>query len=314
MAEPAPKESTKKISASNDAPPSSSDLLIVNDQIKGRRSRELIIGLCGPIGSGIHGVNLQLQRVLKDEGYDVVEIRVSQLIENYISQVMPDVTIDSKNRSDRYECLMDAGNRLREKFGPGICANLAISEIALSREQSASGETANNSLEGSKKEGLKKRAYIIDQLKHPAEFSALKSVYNNVFYLIGVLCDEQRRETSLTTEGIDKSQSHKLIVRDRKDNIDHGQQLEKTLYNADFYINNTDPNSSSVASHITRFLKLIHGGRSVTPTKKEIGMYAAYSASMQSACLSRQVGASILDTDGNVLSTGRNDVWGWSLF
>ncbi len=212
MAEPAPKENSKRISASNDALSSSSELLIINDQIKGRRSRELVIGLCGPIGSGIHGVNLQLQRVLKDEGYEVVEIRVSQLIECYIRKLRLDLTIDHKNRAERYEYLMDAGNRLREEFGPGICANLAISEVALNREQFASGDVSNSSLETSKKEGLKKRAYIIDQLKHPAEFSALKSVYNNIFYLVGVLCDEQRRETSLTTEGIEKSRSHELIV------------------------------------------------------------------------------------------------------
>lgn len=126
--------------------------------------------------------------------------------------------------------------------------------------------------------------------------------------MIGVLCDEQRRELSLTKEGIDKGRAHDLIVRDKKDNIGHGQQLEKTLYNADFYINNSDPNSSSVAALITRFLKLIHGGRSVTPTTQEIGMYSAYSASMQSACLSRQVGAAILDASGTLMATGRNDV------
>lgn len=37
-------------------------------------------------------------------------------------------------------------------------------------------------------------------------------------------------------------------------------------------------------------------------------MYAAYSASLRSACLSRQVGAAIADDEGNVLSTGCNDV------
>ncbi len=37
-------------------------------------------------------------------------------------------------------------------------------------------------------------------------------------------------------------------------------------------------------------------------------MFAAYTASLRSACLSRQVGAAITDTHGNILSTGCNDV------
>ena len=37
-------------------------------------------------------------------------------------------------------------------------------------------------------------------------------------------------------------------------------------------------------------------------------MYAAFGAAFRSACLSRQVGAAILDAEGNLLSTGTNDV------
>ena len=37
-------------------------------------------------------------------------------------------------------------------------------------------------------------------------------------------------------------------------------------------------------------------------------MYAAFSASLQSACLSRQVGAALFDDEGNLLAIGKNDV------
>lgn len=43
-------------------------------------------------------------------------------------------------------------------------------------------------------------------------------------------------------------------------------------------------------------------------TTDESGMYAAYSASLKSACLSRQVGAAIVNKEGNVISLGWNDV------
>ncbi|WP_148863923.1 anti-phage dCTP deaminase [Marinobacter fonticola] len=307
MADPAKKQESPRV-ASNDNSESSSDLNQVNAKIKGRQSRELVIGLCGPIGSGIHSVGTQLQRVLKDEGYEVFEIRLSRHIEEFCNKAATNIVVDSTNRAHRYRTLMDAGDKLRENFGGHICANIAIAEIALLREELAKGESGNKTIGESKEAGLNKRAYIIDQLKHPDEVRALKGVYKNIFYLIGVLCDEQRRETSLTTEGIDRAEAHTLIMRDKKDNFAHGQQLEKTLYDADFFINNTDPNSSSVAALFERFLKLVHGGRSVTPTQQEVGMYAAYSASMQSACLSRQVGAAILDDRGALLATGRNDV------
>ncbi|EJL9415066.1 hypothetical protein NM925_003112, partial [Vibrio cholerae] len=45
-----------------------------------------------------------------------------------------------------------------------------------------------------------------------------------------------------------------------------------------------------------------------TPSLNEKGMFYAFTASLQSACLSRQVGASILDKEGNIIATGRNDV------
>src|SRR5690554_1030168 len=169
MADPAEKK-PEPISASNDNFSKSSDVSTVNNQIKNRQSRELVFGLCGPIGSGIHGVSQQLQRVLKDEGYEVVEIRISKLIERYNERLIPSDVIDSKNREKRYESLMDAGNSLRKLYGPGICANLAISEISQSRDISSGGEPGNKSLDDAKKEGLKKKAYIVDQLKHPEEY------------------------------------------------------------------------------------------------------------------------------------------------
>ncbi|MEQ8627990.1 deaminase [Ekhidna sp.] len=46
----------------------------------------------------------------------------------------------------------------------------------------------------------------------------------------------------------------------------------------------------------------------VTPTKEETAMYLAAAAAGNSACLSRQVGASITDKNGEVIGIGWNDV------
>lgn len=98
------------------------------------------------------------------------------------------------------------------------------------------------------------------------------------------------------------------MSRDRSENIKHGQQLEKVLNDADFFIRDNHSNDKILSSKIDRFVKLIHGYNGVTPSSDEFGMYAAFSASLKSACLSRQVGASITNQKGDLLATGCNDV------
>ncbi len=95
--------------------------------------------------------------------------------------------------------------------------------------------------------------------------------------------------------------------RDRKD-VSHGQQVEKSLFNADYFIHNIHNQKQMLDKSVERFIKLVHGINGISPTIDEIGMHAAYSAALRSACLSRQVGAAILDNQGNIISTGCNDV------
>ncbi|MBN0401593.1 deoxycytidylate deaminase, partial [Pseudomonas aeruginosa] len=87
-----------------------------------------------------------------------------------------------------------------------------------------------------------------------------------------------------------------------------GQKLERTVQLADFFIRNNQDNISNLHNPCQRFVALVHGRNGITPTADESGMYAAYSASLKSAFLSRQVGAAIANKDGNVISLGWNDV------
>jgi deoxycytidylate deaminase len=104
------------------------------------------------------------------------------------------------------------------------------------------------------------------------------------------------------------TEAEELIQRDRAEADSMGQQLEKTLRLADFFVRYAHNNTSALKLPLERFASLIHGDNGLTPTSHEVGMYAAFSASLKSACLSRQVGAAITDDEGNVLSTGCNDV------
>ncbi|EKF9373056.1 hypothetical protein O1B80_003301, partial [Vibrio cholerae] len=128
------------------------------------------------------------------------------------------------------------------------------------------------------------------------------------FYYIGVIRSETERKRNLRDESIEKHEVDELIHLDRKSNGDIGQQTEKAILDADFYIRNTQSHYANLSEKIKRFISLIHGVNGITPSLNEKGMFYAFTASLQSACLSRQVGASILDKEGNIIATGRNDV------
>lgn len=119
---------------------------------------------------------------------------------------------------------------------------------------------------------------------------------------------QQLRLEQLRQEGMSPVAAQELVERDRNENIRHGQLLEKTVQKSDFFIRNALTTVGSLAKPCSRFVGLVHGQNGLTPTSDESGMYAAHSASLKSACLSRQVGASIADESGNILSVGWNDV------
>jgi deoxycytidylate deaminase len=96
------------------------------------------------------------------------------------------------------------------------------------------------------------------------------------------------------------------MERDEKQDEDYGQHFIDTLQHADFFINNDHPNIESIK--IDRFLDLILGVKIESPTKDEFAMYIAQSAALRSGCLSRQIGAAIINDEGEIISTGHNDV------
>jgi deoxycytidylate deaminase len=162
-------------------------------------------------------------------------------------------------------------------------------------------------------------AFIVDSLKHPEEERALRSVYVNGFYLVSVVChpDIRRRRLKMKFKGTHDGELDDFIVRDEAAKQEHGQQVRKTLHKGDFFVSNDadetgaqsgDLSEAPLADALERFVNIVLQIGVVRPTKQERGMYAAWAASLRSACLSRQVGAAILDKDGEVLSTGTNDV------
>lgn len=273
-----------------------------NEDLQGRQSQELIFGLSGPVGSGIQFVINTLEEELKARGYEVVHIKVSTLLESEATRqsVNPPAPNEGSDEFKRIWRLQDLGNGLRNKLGEDIGAQLAIRAISTDRTARHPGQDIREITPG-------RIAYIIDQLKHPREVELLKSVYGNLFYLLGVLSGYERRKGNLLPK-MSADFAERLIHRDRSESDKKGQQLDRTLKLADYFIRNSHHNTALLRAQVERLLGLIHGDNKLTPTRKEKGMYAAFSAALQSACLSRQVGAAIVDRDGNIIATGCNDV------
>lgn len=274
-----------------------------SEAITERESSELVIAFAGPIGCGIKTVRDQVESQLTESGYKVHIVKLSEYLKDCVVRGLVKIDGDlAEKGAERYIQMQDAGNSLR-KIQSDILAEYAIRQIAETR-----GTEAEQKQVGIKEFVPSRVAYLIDQVKHPDEVVLLRAVYGNLFYLFGVLSTSPRREARLKAEGIEPGRISELIERDRKQREKNGQQLDKALQLADFFVRNDHANIEGMENQTRRFMQLIHGVNGVTPTKEEYGMYVAYAAALRSGCLSRQVGASIMSAEGAIVATGRNDV------
>lgn len=271
------------------------------DSILSRRSQELILGLCGASGSGVRTLKDKLIKRLKRCHYHVEHIRISDLM---ISTQAPERAQELKSfeGSEHFIQLQDLGDSLRDKYGSMIASQMAIRNIRYIRDKLFE----QGKLEGTSGKTTSKVAYIIDQLKHPDEIKLLREVYRNNFYLIGLLRSLKERKSNLKKDSLNDHEIDEVINRDQRSAHKYGQQVEDTLHSSDYFIQNTD--DVWLNDSIVRFINLVHGANNLTPTRDETGMFNANSASLRSACLSRQVGAAIMDENHNLLATGCNDV------
>jgi|TARA_R100000479_G_scaffold68390_2_gene32628 deoxycytidylate deaminase len=256
---------------------------------------ELMIGLCGPIGTDINFVSKTLQQILEDTfDYKCIEIKLSDFIRKHYD-------IQSKVKSyNSYKKLIDSGNKLRNDFENDILSKIIIHEITKDRQAESKSD----------KELVKKKrvCYVINSIKHIDEYRLLKKVYQNIFYFIGVFSPLEVRKENLKLKGIENSDIENLIKIDSDQVEEHGQKVSKTFPNADYFLRIEDSHDKIVTDKLQRFLDLIFGTKIITPTYQENAMYMATSASANSACLSRQVGASITNINGDIISVGWNDV------
>jgi len=256
---------------------------------------ELVIGLVGAVGTDLDNVITTIKDRLSAFRYNTDEIRISKDIISLLRDT------NSSSSYERIEALMTEGNYLRK---------LSEDNAILSRIAAATIFSKRKTMEGGdewEKEPSSRKAYIISSLKHPEEVKMLREIYTSGFFLIGVYADEKRRkEFLINNKTMEEFQAEKLIERDSEELHSYGQHTRDTYELSDFFINYTG-NIDRVNKDLWRVLDLIFGSPYITPTFDEYAMFMAFSASLRSADLSRQVGA-VLTKNKNIISTGANDV------
>lgn len=256
---------------------------------------EIIIGLCGPIGTEISFITSRIETILKERfDYEVIIIKLSQLIANYSDPRLE----NTLSGYSRYSSLIEAGNLLRKKHDSSILAELAINEIAVKREENKISSEYES----------KRVCYIIDSIKNKEELNLFRLIYRDVFYFLGVYSPTDFRIKTLKDKGIKEEDIFRLIDRDSGEEVNYGQMVTDTFVESDFFLRIEDNSQLLIDPKINRLLNLLFNQEIVTPSPNETAMYLASSAAGNSACLSRQVGACITDSNGDVLSVGWNDV------
>lgn len=241
---------------------------------------EIIIGIVSPVGTEVSRVVTPLIDRLKQFGYCASEIKLSSLLN---AELVSD-------EYSRIKSLMSAGDHVRESTNNN--AILAYGAAKLISQQRIGSEP--------------KKAYIVNSLKHPEEVETLRKIYGQGFYLFGIHADKKRRLHYLTNDkGLSDDQAIELTNIDEDEKIQHGQRTRDTYHLSDFFIN-FGKNDDQVKNTIQRFLELIFSHPYKNPTFDEYAMFMAFSSSVRSGDLSRQVGA-VISINQQIVSTGANE-------
>ncbi|WP_206424545.1 MULTISPECIES: hypothetical protein [Delftia] len=199
-----------------------------------------------------------------------------------------------------------SGNAYEQKFNEGRFFTLAerindIVKIIHAHQQTIGAQTF----------------IVIDAIRNPLEAIFFQDRYSS-FYLAAVSSPENDRVGRLRRlkyseddiASIDKAEytSHDLNEPD----FYTVQDIQACLQRSDLYISNPDVISKvneyqNLANQLIRFVSLIRRPGIVTPSAIERCMQIAYTAKLNSGCISRQVGAVVTDENYSIRSVGWND-------
>jgi deoxycytidylate deaminase len=267
---------------------------------------ELFIGICSPVGVPNAKLTDILRSVFLSYDYQVKDFKVTDLMKMI---GVPNLELDETTVQSRYDTYINYANQLRLLTDDASVLSVLCCIAARNFRKSKTGERDSYA---------PKQAYVFDQFKRPEEIELLRQIYGRAFILIGIHSDKEVRLKTLTDKIASKTgssrsgdqdefEARKLITRDQKEpNVVYGQRLSDTFALSDLFI--SIDNIQDAERNVKRFLDGLFGANNVSPTRSEYGMYLAKTASLRSTDLSRQVGAAICTSEGEVITLGSNEV------
>ena len=258
------------------------------------KDSELVLGLIATVGTDTTGVIGDIRDQLELFRYEVEEIIVSEKI---ISKFETGAPAEWQSEYERVNYYMDLGNKIRQDTNDNsIVMKGVASYIHLGRDKDADNYP----------QPKKRTAYIIKSLKHPDEVDFMRDTYGDGFHLIGVTSsDERRMRYLIERKGLTKEQAESLLARDADEDLKQGQHTRDAFQLADYFINITGDVDITYNS-VSRLIDLLFGDPFISPGFDEHAMFLAYSSSLRSADLSRQIGA-VIARNNEILSMGAND-------
>ena len=290
------------------------------DLLRRSRANELFIAIVAPAGAGA-GTAANIiasylgQESVEGEPYQVIKVKASDAIKAWSRAHDRPIPREGVRKSlDGIVQMQDRGDDMRKAFVDGAAvARGAMAAIHRLRAE-ASGRPEGE-IDG------RPRAFIIDSLRHPAEANLLRRVYQDAFTLVGVVCDPKTRDARLRKDLFAHKEMllpattkamNAFMERDADAPEPFGQHVVDTFHEADFFVDNSrdtdDLTKTGMNEALFRLVSLVTSAKVIRPTIAETAMHQALSAQLRSACLSRQVGASLVDARGNVVATGTNEV------
>lgn len=303
------------------SPPATGPRVTSQSFLTDKLANELFIAVVGPGGSGAGQAAKILKEFLETQAvgggtYEVHILKASDEIKAWAGINGRDLSpVAGRKTLDSVVSMQNLGDEMRLSFRDNAAVARAVMARIRARRAAASGRPEGE-IDG------KPRAYIIDSLRHPAEAHLLRRVYQDAFTLVGVVCDDAVRHGRLVRELFDFNDRGRLenrdrvtafMVRDADAPESHGQHVVDTFHEADFFVDNSkdagdNPNNTGMNEPLRRLVRMLTSSEVIRPTVGETAMHQAHSAQLRSACLSRQVGAALVDASGNIVATGTNDV------
>lgn len=261
---------------------------------------ELVFAIVCPLGTPYKRAVEALGNYLGHFGYKTVKIQVSDYFDDLLVQLGSDLKAEGDDAKATARHKIAAGNKIRQLTGKNdIMALVAAGAIAdwRNEENKALGRKPNQR----RSLPLNNTAYVISTVRRPEEVTALRRIYGDGFFLIGVNASREVREHYFSEMGILGEAATTLMEIDAEEKLEHGQATRDAFRMADVFL------SGDYADQVSRFLDLLFGRPTLTPTPQEQAMFMAYAASLRSGDLSRQVGAAIIDSHADLISVGCNE-------